>query len=101
MLKESASLTRERAQALKVAMAELEGRGEALQQYVVKVYECGPQLFDHRVARSLAAVVNLLDPEAIVLGGGLSNISQLYDGLTEHVGRYAFSDYSLATATSG
>ena len=49
-------------------------------------------VYKDRLARSLAAVVNLLDPDAIVLGGGLSNISQLYDGLTEHVGRHAFSD---------
>jgi hypothetical protein len=39
MLKESASLTGEQAQALKVAMAELERRGKPLQQYVVKIYE--------------------------------------------------------------
>jgi len=33
-----------------------------------------------RVARSLAVVVDILDPDAIVLGGGLSNLDRLYDG---------------------
>jgi len=49
-------------------------------------------VYKDRLARSLASVVNLLDPDVIVLGGGLSNISSLYDGLTGQVGRYAFSD---------
>ncbi|MBV8210817.1 MAG: ROK family protein, partial [Burkholderiaceae bacterium] len=49
-------------------------------------------VYKDRLARSLAAVVNLLDPDAIVLGGGLSNISALYDGLTEQIAKYAFSD---------
>jgi fructokinase len=33
-----------------------------------------------RVARGLSTVVNVLDPDAIVMGGGLSNLQQLYDG---------------------
>jgi len=49
-------------------------------------------VYKDRLARSLATVVNLLDPDTIVLGGGLSNISALYDGLTEQVAKYAFSD---------
>jgi fructokinase len=49
-------------------------------------------VYRDRLARSLATVVNLIDPDAIVLGGGLSNIDQLYDGLTGQVATYAFSD---------
>jgi fructokinase len=45
-----------------------------------------------RLARSLAVVVNLLDPDVIVLGGGLSNIVQLYAELSSLVGIYTFSD---------
>jgi fructokinase len=45
-----------------------------------------------RLARGLASVVNVADPDVIVLGGGLSNIEALYDGLLAHVARYAFSD---------
>ena len=39
-------------------------------------------VYQDRLARSLAVVINLLDPDVIVLGGGLSNIGQLYAGLT-------------------
>ena len=45
-----------------------------------------------RLARSLAAVINLIDPDAIVLGGGLSAIAALYDEVPRRWGRYVFSD---------
>jgi hypothetical protein len=45
-----------------------------------------------RLARSLAALINVLDPDVIVLGGGISNIETLYIGLPDLIGRYAFSD---------
>ncbi len=45
-----------------------------------------------RVARGLAQVINLLDPDAIVLGGGLSNMDHLYTALPDLVRRYVFSD---------
>jgi fructokinase len=45
-----------------------------------------------RLGRGLAAVVNLLDPDVIVLGGGLSNMDHLYTGLPAAIGRYVFSD---------
>lgn len=46
----------------------------------------------HRLGRGLATVVNLLDPDVIVLGGGLSNIPFLYEALPAVVERHAFSD---------
>ncbi len=49
-------------------------------------------LYQDRLARGLASLINVLDPDAIALGGGLSNIERLYDGLPELVSRYAFSD---------
>jgi fructokinase len=49
-------------------------------------------LYQDRLARGLAGVINVLDPEKIVLGGGLSNIAQLYEQLPALVERYAFSD---------
>ena len=49
-------------------------------------------LYQDRLARSLATLINVLDPDIIVLGGGLSNILQLYAGLSALVGYYAFSD---------
>ena len=45
-----------------------------------------------RIARALGAVVNLLDPEAIVLGGGLSNVEALYTRVPEIWHNYIFSD---------
>ena len=37
------------------------------------------ELYCDRLARALAGIINILDPHAIVLGGGLSRMSQLYD----------------------
>lgn len=51
---------------------------------------------DDRLARALASVVNLLDPEVIVLGGGLSNLHRLYRNLPDLMRRHIFSD-QLAT----
>jgi predicted NBD/HSP70 family sugar kinase len=48
-----------------------------------------------RLARALAGVINILDPDVIVLGGGLSNIAALYQGVPERWGRYVFSDCIL------
>jgi fructokinase len=45
-----------------------------------------------RLALALAGVVNLLDPDAIVLGGGLSNLDYLYDLLPEAMRPHVFSD---------
>ncbi|MEI9888163.1 MAG: ROK family protein [Rhizomicrobium sp.] len=47
--------------------------------------------FYDRFARALATIVNVLDPDAIVIGGGLSNIDTIYDGLPGRVEAYAFS----------
>ena len=45
-----------------------------------------------RLARGLAHVMNLIDPDVIVLGGGLSNLALLYDTVPARWGRYVFSD---------
>ena len=45
-----------------------------------------------RLARALAHVVNLIDPQAVVLGGGLSGIALLYDDVPRRWGRHIFSD---------
>ncbi|WP_027283266.1 ROK family protein [Rubritepida flocculans] len=45
-----------------------------------------------RLARALAHVINILDPEAIVLGGGLSNMAHLYEALPRLIPRHVFSD---------
>jgi fructokinase len=51
------------------------------------------QTYKSRLARSLAAIINVLDPDAIVLGGGLSNITELYSELTPIIAQYTFSDW--------
>lgn len=60
------------------------GEAEAEQAYL---------RYASRLARSLAMVCNLIDPDIIVLGGGMSNVTRLYDGvLTAEVGRLVFTD---------
>ena len=48
--------------------------------------------YEERLGRALAGVVNLLDPDVIVLGGGLSNLARLYEGVPERWGAWVFSD---------
>ncbi|BCB28005.1 N-acetylglucosamine kinase [Sulfurimicrobium lacus] len=48
--------------------------------------------YENRLARSLAHVINILDPDVIVLGGGMSNIERLYTRVPEIWGRWVFSD---------
>jgi len=45
-----------------------------------------------RLARALAALINVLDPDAIVLGGGVSNMPHLYEAVPRLLPRYVFSD---------
>ena len=47
---------------------------------------------EDRLARSLAHVINILDPDSIVLGGGLSNIDRLYSNVPKIWAEYIFSD---------
>jgi fructokinase len=48
--------------------------------------------YEQRLARSLAQVINILDPEVIVLGGGLSGIARLYDNVPRLWVPQVFSD---------
>ena len=48
--------------------------------------------YEDRLARSLAGVINLIDPDVIVLGGGLSQIERLYSRVPARLERYVFSD---------
>jgi fructokinase len=45
-----------------------------------------------RLARGLAGVINIVDPDVIVLGGGLSNIDLLYEAVPRRWTRHVFSD---------
>ncbi len=50
-----------------------------------------------RLARGLAGIINILDPDCIVLGGGLSNMGHLYDVLPELVAPHVFADDQRVT----
>jgi len=67
----------------------------------VEAYLSGPALardgenldrYEERLARALAGVINLLDPDAIVLGGGISNIQRLYATVPVLWAQHVFSD---------
>ncbi|MBI5331832.1 MAG: ROK family protein [Betaproteobacteria bacterium] len=55
--------------------------------------------YEDRLARGLAHVINVLDPDVIVLGGGLSNIGRLYRNVPRLWGRYVFSDHVATRLT--
>ncbi len=59
--------------------------GEPLAQQIMSDYV-------DRLARALAAVINVLDPDVIVLGGGLSNLGLLYEQVPAIWSKYVFSD---------
>jgi fructokinase len=69
--------------ATEIAQAARAGDAEAAAQI---------ELYCDRLARALAGVVNLLDPHAIVLGGGLSKIERLYERVPQLWSRYIFSE---------
>ena len=50
------------------------------------------ELYIEQLAKALSSVINILDPEVIVLGGGLSNQSDIYQKLPERLAQYVFSD---------
>jgi fructokinase len=54
------------------------------------------EIYENRLARALASIINVLDPDVIVLGGGLSNISRLYRNVPVIWKAFVFSD-SAAT----
>ncbi len=51
------------------------------------------QRYEKRLAKALAHIINILDPDIIVLGGGMSNIQRLYQNVPNYWGDYIFSDH--------
>ncbi|MBL0691511.1 MAG: ROK family protein [SAR324 cluster bacterium] len=51
------------------------------------------KIYLENFAQVLALIINLFDPEVIVLGGGVSNLDILYDQGIKYVGKYVFSDH--------
>jgi len=83
LAREYFSLSQKESKAEQIAAAEKVGDPYAVQSLAI---------YKDRLARSLAALVNILDPDVIVLGGGISNIDTLCAGLPELIAQYAFSD---------
>lgn len=78
-------------------IAKLAGQGDEKAEATLLRYE-------DRMARSLASVINIIDPEVIVLGGGVSNIARLCENVPKLWGQYVFSDHvatRLVQATHG
>ncbi len=55
--------------------------------------EAALQRYERRLARALAQVINILDPDVVVLGGGVSNLDRLYDRVPRLWGEWVFSDH--------
>jgi len=54
--------------------------------------ELALQQYEDRMARGLASIINVVDPDVIVLGGGMSNVQRLYDNVPKLWSNYVFSD---------
>jgi fructokinase len=77
----------------RLAAPQIEARasaGEALAERTLARYE-------ERLARALATSINMLDPDVIVLGGGMSNMERLYTKVPELWPRYVFAASARAT----
>lgn len=61
------------------------GQGKALEEQFMQQYE-------NWLAKGLASIINILDPDVIVLAGGLSNIERLYANVPQYWQQYVFSD---------
>jgi fructokinase len=72
--------------ATEIADAALAGDAQAAEQM---------ELYCDRLARALSLVINIVDPHAVVLGGGLSKMQQLYTRVPELWKRYVFSEPEL------
>jgi fructokinase len=67
--------------------------GPALERDYAAVGELAWARYEARLARSLAGVINLLDPDVIVLGGGVSNVARLYASVPRLWAAHVFSDH--------
>ncbi len=73
------------AQQKPMEIVEQAAQGHGLAEKVLQDYE-------NRLARALASIINILDPDIIILGGGMGNISRLYKNVPRQWAQYIFSD---------
>jgi fructokinase len=83
---------------LSATYAALSGRQAAARE-IAAMLEAGDEIanrsvetYEHRLARATASIINVLDPDVIVLGGGLSNIRRLYHTVPALWKPFVFSD---------
>jgi len=77
-----------RATGIELKGAEIVARSAAGEPAAIAAIEC----YEDRLARSLAHVINLLDPDVIVLGGGLSGVARLYENVPLKLREYVFGN---------
>jgi len=63
---------------------EAAARGDDVAEQTLRRYE-------RRMARALASLINVLDPDVIVLGGGMSNVTRLYTNVPRAWGEFIFA----------
>ena len=68
-----------------IEIADLLKNEDSYAEKVMRIYES-------RLARAIATIVNIIDPEVFVLGGGMSNISRLYDKIPDLVQKWTFGN---------
>lgn len=69
-----------------VAVTTLAAQGDAVAAAALERYA-------HRLARGLSSIINVLDPDVIVLGGGMSNVAALYEAVPRLLTQFVFSDH--------
>ena len=60
-------------------------------------YTATVQRFEDRLARGLAHVINVLDPDVLVFGGGLSKVERIYQEVAARLPRYVFGGEMTTT----
>jgi fructokinase len=78
----------ERATGLALEPAEIVRRADAGEPDAAATLE----RYEDRMARALGSIINVIDPDVIVLGGGMSNVARLYTRVPARWARYVFSD---------
>ena len=78
----------QRATGLTLEPTEIARRAEAGDAAAAATFE----RYEDRMARALATIINVIDPDVIVLGGGMSNVGRLYENVPARWSRYVFSD---------
>jgi fructokinase len=61
-------------------------------EQIVSLGDQSLESYMERLAKALASIINVLDPDVIVLGGGMSNVARLYTEVPRLWGRHVFSD---------